>query len=127
MSNSMQTTTRPAHPITSTIFAHLGNKWAPSILVELRYGRRRYSELRARILGISEKMLAQTLRELERDGLVLRTVTHVVPPQVSYDLTMLGAECAAFVADLVGWLEGNMSALEHAQHAYDSRATGTAA
>jgi DNA-binding HxlR family transcriptional regulator len=123
----MQSTLRPTHPITYTIFAHLGYKWSPRTLVELRYGRRRYSELRARISGISEKMLAQTLRELERDGLISRTINHVVPPQVSYDLTPLGVEWADFVAGMVSWLEANVSALEHAQHVYDARAAGTAA
>jgi DNA-binding HxlR family transcriptional regulator len=123
----MQSTLRPTHPITYTIFAHLGYKWSPRTLVELRYGRRRYSELRARISGISEKMLAQTLRDLERDGLISRTINHVVPPQVSYDLTPLGAEWADFVAGMVSWLEANVSALERAQHVYDARAAVTAA
>jgi DNA-binding HxlR family transcriptional regulator len=123
----MESTPRSTHSMTYTIFAHLGSKWSPSTLVELRYGRRRYSELRARISGISEKMLAQTLRELERDGLISRTINQLVPPQVSYDLTPLGIEWADFVASMVSWIEANVSALEHAQRVYDARAAGTAA
>jgi DNA-binding HxlR family transcriptional regulator len=123
----MQPSLRSTHSIPHPIFAHLGSKWSPSTLVELREGRRRYSELRARIRGISEKVLAQTLRELERDGLVSRTINHVVPPQVSYDLTPLGAEWAEFVARMVSWLDANASSLEHAQKVYDARAGGTAA
>jgi DNA-binding HxlR family transcriptional regulator len=123
----MESTLRQTHVIPHSIFAHLGSKWSPSTLVELRDGRRRYSELRARISGISEKVLAQTLRELERDGLVSRTINRVVPPQVSYDLTPLGAEWADFVARMVSWLDAHASALEHAQKVYDARAAGTAA
>jgi DNA-binding HxlR family transcriptional regulator len=123
----MESTHWPTHSMTYTIFSHLGSKWNPSILVELRSGRRRYSELRARISGISEKMLARTLRELERDGLISRTINHVVPPQVSYELTPLGAEWADFVARMRSWLEANVSALEQAQKAYDTRPVGTAA
>jgi DNA-binding HxlR family transcriptional regulator len=123
----MEPTRRSTHSLTHTIFAHLGSKWSPSTLVELRYGRRRYSELRTRISGISDKMLAQTLRKLERDGLISRTVTHVVPPQVSYDLTPLGVEWADFVARMVSWLEENVSALERAQKVHDAHAAGTAA
>jgi DNA-binding HxlR family transcriptional regulator len=84
-------------------------------------GERRYSELRAAIGGISEKMLAQTLRELERDGLISRTSYPVVPPHVVYALTPLGQECAAHIGALVGWIETHVSDLTDARRAYDTR------
>src|ERR1700684_2849545 len=86
------------------VLAQLASRWASLVLRQLMRGERRYSELRSAIGGISEKMLAQTLRELERDGLISRTSYPVVPPHVVYALTPLGAACGAHVAALVGWI-----------------------
>jgi DNA-binding HxlR family transcriptional regulator len=107
------------HRITQSVLCHLASKWSPSILRELRDRSHRYSELRTRIGGISEKMLAQTLRELERDGLVLRTSFPVVPPHVVYALTPLGHECSEIVIALVCWLQSNLAEFERAHHRYD--------
>lgn len=102
------------------VLANLATKWAPLILRQLARGDKRYSELRGAIEGISEKMLAQTLRELERDGLVLRTSYDVVPPHVVYSLSLLGKECAPFVARLLRWIETHVRDLKGAQRAYDA-------
>ncbi len=71
---------------------HVTSKWAVLVLVALRPGALRFSALRRRIGGVSEKMLAQTLRTLEGDGFVARAVAPTTPPQVSYSLTALGVE-----------------------------------
>ncbi len=101
------------------VLDHLASRWASLVLRQLTRGERRYSELRAAIGGISEKMLAQTLRELERDGLISRTSFPVVPPHVVYALTPLGAECADHVGALVRWIETHVSALTDARREYD--------
>jgi DNA-binding HxlR family transcriptional regulator len=99
------------------VLVHLASKWAALIMRTLSRGERRYSEIRWAIEGISEKMLAQTLRDLERDGLVLRTSYSVVPPHVVYSLTPLGEECAAHVATLLGWIEAHVVELRNARGA----------
>lgn len=102
------------------VLANLATKWAPLILRQLARGEKRYSVLRAAIEGVSEKMLAQTLRELERDGLINRTSYPVVPPHVVYSLTPLGAQCAAQVATLLGWIEHHVRDLCDARLRYDA-------
>ena len=97
------------------VLVHLAGKWAALIMRTLSRGERRYSEIRVAIEGISEKMLAQTLRDLEKDGLVLRTSFPVVPPHVVYNLTPLGEECARHVATLVGWIEDHVIELRTAR------------
>jgi DNA-binding HxlR family transcriptional regulator len=104
------------------VLDHLASRWASLVLRQLTRGERRYSELRDAIGGISEKMLAQTLRELERDGFISRTSYPVVPPHVAYALTPLGRECAAHVGALVGWIESHVRDLAGARRAYDARA-----
>jgi DNA-binding HxlR family transcriptional regulator len=105
--------------ISRDVLANLATKWAPLILRQLAHGERRYSELRGAIDGISEKMLAQTLRDLERDGLLTRTSYPVVPPHVVYALTPIGTECAAHVGVLLGWIEHHVSDLRRARSTYD--------
>ena len=102
------------------VLANLATKWAPLILRQLARGEKRYSELRGAIEGVSEKMLAQTLRELERDGLINRTSYPVIPPHVVYSLTPLGTQCAAHVATLLGWIEHNVRDLRDARLRYDA-------
>jgi DNA-binding HxlR family transcriptional regulator len=85
----------------------------------LTEGTRRYSELRTRIDGISEKMLAQTLRDLERDGLVARRQYPTVPPRVEYSLTVAGIEVAQRVRGLIDWLEVHVHELVDAQAGHD--------
>jgi len=103
--------------VSRAVLVHLAGKWAALILRTLSRGERRYSEIRWTIEGISEKMLAQTLRDLEGDGLVLRTSYPVVPPHVVYSLTPLGEECAAHVATLLGWIETHVDDLKNARGA----------
>lgn len=107
--------------VSRAVLDHLASRWGSLVLRQLGRGERRYSELRAAIGGISEKMLAQTLRELERDGLISRTSYPVVPPHVVYALTPLGRECAAHVGALLGWIETHVRDLRGAQLAYDAR------
>lgn len=96
-----------------TILAHVTGRWGTLVLVALlaTEGEMRFAELRRRIGGISERMLAQTLQQLEGDGLIERHARPVVPPHVGYCLTPLGRGLAARLLDLVAWIEGNLSAM----------------
>ncbi len=88
------------------ILSHLTNRWGTLVMVALATGPHRFAELRRRVGGVSERMLSQTLKDLEADGFVLRTAHQVVPPHVDYELTPLGREAARHVVALVGWIEG---------------------
>ncbi len=90
------------------ILEHLTSKWSVLVLRCLSDGVLRFSELRNRIEGVSEKMLAQTLKVLEQDGFVLRTVYPEVPPRVEYQLTILGAQAAEKLNYLIGWIERSL-------------------
>jgi len=90
------------------ILEHLTTKWSVLVLRCLSDGIHRFSELRQRIDGVSEKMLAQTLKVLEKDGFLIRTVYPVVPPKVEYQLTILGAQAAEKLNYLIGWIERNL-------------------
>ena len=81
------------------------------MLIALQDGVHRFSELRRKVSGVSERMLAQTLQWLEGDGLVDRKAFRVVPPHVEYQLTPLGIEAAKRVANLADWIEENLPAL----------------
>ena len=90
------------------ILEHLTNKWSVLVLRCLSEGVHRFSELKQRIEGVSEKMLAQTLKMLEQDGFILRTVYPVVPPKVEYQLTITGSQAAEKINYLIGWLERSL-------------------
>ncbi|TCH65409.1 helix-turn-helix domain-containing protein [Acinetobacter sp. ANC 4862] len=90
------------------ILEHLTTKWSVLVLRCLSDGVHRFSELKQRIEGVSEKMLAQTLKVLEKDGFLIRTVYPVVPPKVEYQLTILGAQAAEKMTILIGWIERNL-------------------
>jgi DNA-binding HxlR family transcriptional regulator len=107
--------------VTRKILGHVTGRWGALVLGALIDGTKRYSELRARIDGISEKMLAQTLRDLERDGLVLRHQYPTVPPRVDYTLTSTGLEVAQRVHGLIGWLEDNVRQLLNAQKRHERK------
>ncbi len=100
------------------VLGHVTGRWGGLVLGALLRGTRRYSEIRDRIEGISEKMLAQTLRDLERDGLVIRRQHAEVPPRVDYTLTPAGIEVAQRVMSLITWLQDNVSDLVAAQRNY---------
>ena len=90
------------------ILEHLTTKWSVLVLRCLSDGVHRFSELKQRIEGVSEKMLAQTLKVLEKDGFLIRTVYPVVPPKVEYQLTILGSQAAEKLNHLIGWIERNL-------------------
>ena len=90
------------------ILEHLTTKWSVLVLRCLSDGIHRFSELRRRIDGVSEKMLAQALKVLEKDGFLIRTVYPVVPPKVEYQLTILGSQAAEKLNHLIGWIERNL-------------------
>ena len=87
------------------VLEHVTSRWGVLVLVALREGTHRFSELRRAVAGVSEKMLAQTLQALEADGFVLREVHPVIPPHVDYSLTPLGQEVAVHVEALADWVE----------------------
>jgi DNA-binding HxlR family transcriptional regulator len=99
----------------------IADRWTALIICALDRETRRYSDLEKMIGGISQKMLTQTLRNLERDGLVVRTVHPVVPPRVEYRLTELGLTLVAVLGALCRWAEEHLSAVEAARHQYDNR------
>jgi DNA-binding HxlR family transcriptional regulator len=88
------------------VLSHLTNRWGVLVMVALATGPHRFAELRRKVGGVSERMLSQTLKDLEADGFVLRTAHQVLPPHVDYELTPLGSEAAEHVVALVGWIEG---------------------
>lgn len=90
------------------ILTHVTSRWGVLILVALLEGTHRFSELRRRIGGVSERMLSQTLQWLEADGFVLRTAYPVTPPHVEYSLTPLGREISAQVRQMTNWIEENL-------------------
>ena len=87
------------------VLKHMTSRWGVLVLVVLLGGTHRFSELRRKIGGVSEKMLAQTLQGLEGDGLVNRVSRPVVPPYVDYTLTSLGQQAASRVEAIVDWIE----------------------
>jgi len=99
---------------------HVTSGWATLILASLVAGPHRFSELNAKIGGISEKMLSQNLRTLVRDGLVKRTVTPTVPPQVSYGHTPLGADLTVQLWGLVSWIGNHTNDILEAQVRHDA-------
>jgi len=106
---------------TRLVLAHVTGRWGSLVLVLLRAaGVLRFSQLRDRIDGISEKMLAQTLRDLERDGMLVRNSRPVVPPYVDYRLTELGLGVAEHVDGLVRWIETHVRDLIRAQRDHDT-------
>jgi DNA-binding HxlR family transcriptional regulator len=97
----------------------ISDKWVTLVLCSLADGPLRFSEVSRRLAGVSQKMLTQTLRTLERDGLVTREVTPSVPVRVDYDLTDLGRSLLPVLALMKAWAEEHMSRVQQAQEAYD--------
>lgn len=103
------------------VFERIADRWTLLIIATL--GERavlRFTELQDAIGGVSHKMLAQTLRHLERDGLVLRTVHPVIPPHVDYRLTPLGRGLLLAVTEICSWVRANMAAIEDARSDFDA-------
>ncbi|HEY1972797.1 MAG TPA: helix-turn-helix domain-containing protein [Pseudonocardia sp.] len=104
---------------THKLLDRISDKWVSLILVALADGSRRYSELARTMAGVSQKMLTQTLRGLERDGLVSRRVTPSVPVRVDYELTPLGVTLLPVMREIKGWAERYIEEVEAARHRYD--------
>ncbi|MEU2041313.1 winged helix-turn-helix transcriptional regulator [Nocardia niwae] len=100
---------------TREILDHIAGKWTVLIIDALADGTLRYTDLRHRIDGISQKMLTQTLRQLENDGFVSRTVHPTIPPRVDYTLTELGHSLRTPIAALREWIETNINRIEAAR------------
>ena len=105
---------------TRKLLDRLSDKWVTLILAALAGGALRYGDLSRKIAGVSQKMLTQTLRSLERDGLVIRTVTPSVPVRVDYELTELGLSLQAVMRAVKHWAEANIEQVEAARAAYDT-------
>ena len=116
----MRDPNNPGCRAVSEILNRVGDKWSVLIVVTLAEGAKRFNELRREIPSISQRMLTLTLRGLERDGLVSRTVTPSIPPRVDYDLTELGRSLQKPVAALAEWSIANIGAVYTAQERYDA-------
>jgi DNA-binding HxlR family transcriptional regulator len=101
------------------ILEHVTSRWGVLVLAALLERSHRFSELRRTVGGVSEKMLAQTLQTLERDGFVHRDAKPVIPPRVDYSLTDLGRAAAEQVWALARWTEGSVGTVLAAREAYD--------
>lgn len=101
------------------VLDRIGDKWSVLVVVELAGGPRRFRELQRAIDGISQRMLTLTVRRLERDGLVLRTVYPTVPARVDYRLTDTGAGLTHLVKALADWSLSHRTAIAEARTAYD--------
>lgn len=106
---------------TRQLLDRVADKWSVLILLTLGNGEMRFNALKRRIDGISQKMLSQTLRSLERDGLVLRHVVPTVPVTVSYAISQLGSELLGALQAMIDWAEARMGAVAQAQRNYDAR------
>ena len=106
----------------SEVLSRVGDKWTVLVVQFLGHGPLRFSELRRLIGGISQKMLTTTLRGLERDGFVTRTVTPTIPPRVDYELTDLGRELLVPVSALGEWARQNIERIANARSRYDAGA-----
>jgi len=103
----------------SDVLARVGDKWSVLVVTLLGQGPRRFNELRRAIGGISQRMLTLTLRGLERDGLVTRTVYPTVPPRVDYGLTPLGRDLLVPVSALGDWAIRNQGKIARAREQFD--------
>lgn len=108
----------------STILARVGEKWSVLVVMSLRDQPRRFNELKRAINGISQQMLTRTLKGLERDGLVVRTVHPTVPPQVEYRLTDLGHSLAGPVQQLGEWALDHLPAIQANRERFDRATDG---
>ena len=109
-------------PIRS-VFSKLANKWSLLILTHLNFGTHRFSELLAALPDISQRMLTQNLRSLERDGMISRKVTASVPPRVDYSVTELGRSYLEHLEGILHWSLKNRPTIETNQQSYDYSCT----
>jgi DNA-binding HxlR family transcriptional regulator len=107
----------PIGPVVDIVFS----RWTTPILWTLNmHGRQRFGELERRITKITPKVLTQRLRQLERDGMIVRTYHPEVPPRVEYEISELGRSLAPLFAHLTEWANANLDSVERARHDYDT-------
>jgi DNA-binding HxlR family transcriptional regulator len=116
----MKDPTNPVCRTISTLLSRIGDKWTVLVVTTLADGSKRFNELRREIPSVSQRMLTLTLRNLERDGLVNRTVTASIPPRVDYELTGLGQSLQKPIAGLAQWALDNVGAIHEAQGRFDA-------
>ena len=116
----MKDPNNPGCRAVSEILNRVGDKWSVLIVATLADGSKRFNELRREIPSISQRMLTLTLRGLERDGLVSRTVTPTIPPRVDYELTRLGRSLQGPVMALADWAMANIDAVHASQSSFDA-------
>ena len=120
------TTSTPAHlpgecQAVSSILSRIGDKWSVLIVMMLADGPKRFNQLRRMIGGVSQRMLTLTLRGLERDGLVSRTIHPMIPPRVDYELTPMGRTLLRTIEQLIDWADSHVAAIHVAQASYDAK------
>jgi DNA-binding HxlR family transcriptional regulator len=105
----------------SAVLARVGDKWSVLIIVLLGDGPKRFNEIKRLVGGISQRMLTLTLRGLERDGLLTRTIFPIIPPRVDYELTKMGRTLLAAVEPLGSWAKGHVGDIRKAQERFDKK------
>ena len=120
----MKDPTNPVCRTISTLLSRIGDKWTVLVVQTLGDGPKRFNELRREIPSVSQRMLTLTLRNLERDGLVNRTVTPTIPPRVDYELTELGVSLREPVKALGDWAIAHITCIRAAQARFDAIADG---
>ena len=121
----MTALTHPLHEdcrTVSRILARIGEKWSMLVVMLLRDGPRRFNDIKRNTGGISQQMLTRTLRGLERDGMVTRTIFPTSPPQVEYNLTELGCSMSEPVLTFGRWVQEHLAEIDVARHRFDQRA-----
>jgi len=119
---NMKMHTQQSCPAVRDVLNRVGDKWSVQIVALLGDGAMRFSELRRAIEGISQRMLTLTLRGLERDGLITRTVFPEIPPRVDYELTRLGKTLLEPISALADWAAQYRTSIHEARERFDSRA-----
>lgn len=110
-----------ARPLIRSVLERIGDKWSVVVVCQLGESTYRFNELRRLTSPITQRMLSVTLRGLERDGLVSRTVRPTVPPQVDYALTKRGRSLLGVVRDLAGWADAHAQEIGESRTEYDGR------
>ena len=116
----MKDPTNPVCRTISSLLARIGDKWTVLVVTTLAQGSKRFNELRREIPSVSQRMLTLTLRNLERDGLVSRTVTPTIPPRVDYELTELGHSLVGPLHGIEEWALAHVEDIHAAQTSFDA-------
>lgn len=116
----MKDPTNPICRTISTLLSRIGDKWTVLVVQTLGEGPKRFNELRREIPSVSQRMLTLTLRNLERDGLVSRTVTPSIPPRVDYELTDLGQSLQKPICGLATWATQHVDQIHTARAKFDT-------